>query len=165
MSLDCQAFGRNFNYAKPLMFKFLRRAREATLLADCEKEIHRTAAANPKYVSVPRDVNARADLLQKAAAAGLTDHETVKRLDFLHRLVRAVTEDPAPAPAVLESLLAEGARCGFESISTIQMLRRYLDLERLKQDGPRVIARDQQGRAVYFQGNAEFKNKEGRFEV
>lgn len=147
------------------MFKFLQRAQAPTILADCEKELHRTAKAEPYFMS-DRDVNSRAGLLQRAAAAGLGEHETVKRLDFLQRLLGAVTVDPTPAPAVLDALLAEAKRYQFENISAVRSIRQHQELHRLKQDGPHVVRdHDPQGRAIYFQCAAAFKNKDGRFAI
>lgn len=147
------------------MFRFLQRLQAPAILADCEKESNRTARAGCQFVSVPRDMSARAALLQRAVAAGLADHETVKRLDFLQRLLVAVTGNPEPSAAIQDALVAEAKRYQLEHTSGVQVLRKHRELEQLKQEGPRVMAHDQQGRDVYFQCAAEFKNKPGRFDL
>jgi hypothetical protein len=145
------------------MFKFLRRDQNPAILAECEEELRRTAVANWQYVSVPRDMNARAELLQKAATAGLAEHETVKRLDFLQRLLLAVN---APSTlAVKEAFLNAAPRYQLEGTSAIRWMRQQRDLEVLEAEGLRIISHDQQGRAVYLQCSAEFKNKPGRLEA
>ena len=78
------------------MFKYLNRLQTPTILAECEKEVNGTAAADV-YFRGERDTSRRAELLQKAAGAGLADHQTVKRLDFLQRLLADVCDDPTPS--------------------------------------------------------------------
>lgn len=138
---------------------------DRTLVADCEREADRTAKAHPGFMSNPRDASLRAALLQRATEAGLAEHEMVKRLAFLDRLVEAMSIDPTPAPEVLAPFVEEAKQYQFEEIQSVRLLRRHLDLERLKQEGPRVMGQDRQGRAVYYRCTAEFKNKEGQFEV
>jgi hypothetical protein len=147
------------------MFKFFQRKRDSAILAECEQELRRTAAAHPGYVSVPRDMNARAELLRRAVGTGLGEHTTVKRLEFLQRLVHGVTADPALPQAVLESLLIEAARYQFDNIQAVRLLREYLELERLKREGPRAMAHDSQGRAIYCRCAAMFKNRDGQLDV
>jgi hypothetical protein len=157
------------------MFEFFRRAfrqqREAykqsltaPLLAECEKEVKRTAAMNPYFAS-QRDVTLRTSLLQKAAHAGISDHETVKRLAFLNRLIEAITVDPTPPDEVLVSLVEEATRYGFDDITAVRNVKDHLELAQLKREGPHVVGHDSQGRAIYFKCTAEFKNREGRFEI
>jgi hypothetical protein len=117
-----------------------------------------------RFVIVPRDVQHRADLLQKAAAAGLSEHATVHRLDFLQRLLSTLSSGGGDA-LTKDALLAEAKRHELSEIHAIQELAAARELEQLAEDGPEVIARDAQGRAVYLRCEAEFKNKPGRFEV
>src|SRR5262245_50909105 len=119
------------------MFKFLQRAfrraepdRAPLILAECEKESQRTAKALPQFMSNPRDVNLRTSLLQKAADAGLTEHQTVKGLAFLHHLIEFLTVDPTPPLEMLEPLVEEAKRYQFEDIHAVRMLRDHLKLTR-----------------------------------
>ena len=144
------------------MFKFLQRLQASTLLADCEKELKRTTVANV-YFRTERDASLRAKLLRDAVAAGLGEHETVKRLDFLQRLLTALDGDPSPT--VQDALLAEAKGLELEEVSGVLALRAHRNLELLKERGPQVVTHDSQGRAIYFRCGAEFKNKPGQFEV
>jgi hypothetical protein len=149
------------------MFKFLKRAFHgpATILAECERESERAARALPYFISNPRDDNLRRSLLQKAAGAGLSEHHAVKRLALVHRLIDAVTVDPTPTPEMLDPLVEQAKRYQLEDSHAVRLIQDHLALTRLKQNGPQVVRHDQQGRAIYFQCTAEFKNEEGRFEV
>lgn len=145
------------------MFKFLRRSHAPTILADCEEQLNR--ATGPLAVVLfgpPKGTESAAAVLERAVAAGLGEHETVKRLAFLQRL-NTVNKDLSPS--MKDALLAEAARYRLENTTVVQSLREQRELERLEQQGPRVMGHDQQGRGVYFQCEAEFKNKPGQLEI
>ena len=110
----------------------------------------------------PKGTESAAAVLERAVAAGLGEHETVKRLAFLQRL-NTVNKDLSPS--MKDALLAEAARYRLENTTVVQSLREQRELERLEQQGPRVMSHDQRGRGVYFQCEAEFKNKPGQLEI
>ena len=138
--------------------------KDPTVLAECQKEMERTAAAVARFVSVPRDMAQRVALLERAHAAGHSEHETVKRLDYLQRLLTTLNDGAASAPAK-DALLDEAKQYQFESISAVRTLAAERELETLAERGVQPIEQDSQGRAVYLRCEAEFKNKSGLFEV
>jgi hypothetical protein len=151
------------------MFNLLRNRRQghiarqqATILAECEKELQRASGISWQFVGAG-DVSKGRLLIEKATAAGLKEHETVRRLAFLQRLWTAALDDEVKVAAtVKDALLAEAAAYELSDISVARFLQRRRGLELLHERGPSVVTHDAQGRPVYFQCEAEFKNKSGR---
>lgn len=131
------------------MFKFLQKRREETIrrqrqevLTACDDLIHFTITSAWQYVSRPRDTSARAELLQKAASAGLAEHDTVKRLDFLQRLLPALAG--SMDLQALDAFLAEANHLQMKEGSAVHKLVALADLALMAEQGPRVIDHDQQ---------------------
>jgi hypothetical protein len=148
------------------MFKFLRDRREAAvqaeLLADCEKVL-RSTTGNLWYLYKSGDNAAWIDLVQKAKGAGLGDHETVRRVDFMTRLLAALFDGCDTTGK--EKLVEEAVRLELGSIGPVARIMELLAIEHLTAHGPQIESRDALGRGVYFELPVEFKNREGLLEV
>jgi hypothetical protein len=91
------------------MFKFLRERRQREVLTLFEAELARTQKAYAVYAT-PHDLATQAALLERATAEDLAEHPTIKRLEFLHRLLAGLVtgiEDSA-IPAFLDEARALG---------------------------------------------------------
>ena len=91
------------------MFKFLRERRQREVLTLCEAELARTQKPYAVFAT-PRDLATQAALLERATAEDLAEHPTIKRLEFLHRLLEGLAtgvEDSA-IPAFIDEARALG---------------------------------------------------------
>lgn len=144
------------------MFDFFRKRRQREVRAACEAELERVGKMNAGLVA-PRDLQSLAGLLDRARAAGLRDELTIKRVDFLHRLLSGLAKEIQDHE--IGAFLAEARTLEIEETDGVRRLQDHLRMTGLKARGPEVIACDARGRAVYLQCDAEHNNKPGRFEV
>ena len=133
------------------------------LLSQCETELQRSLRAEWRFVSVPRDVALRADLLAKAAAAGLTETPAVQQLAFLHRLINSLTQ--SLDLAAIDTLMTDARRVQLQNCSALRELVTLAESAIFAEQGLRPIEHTADGHAVYFRQDAEFKNNPGQLEV
>ena len=134
------------------------------ILEDCKKAVENMWRVPWPLDRDERYMQERAALLKKAAAAGLSDHATVRRLEFVQRLVNTLGGSGGDG-ATKDALLAEAKRHELSDMHALRGLAAARNLERLAEHGLAAIAHDAQGRAVYLQCEANFKNKTGQWEV
>lgn len=134
-------------------------------LQACEHELDRTKKALAAYANSPRDLAERAALLARAQELGLTDVPVVRRLQFLQRLLTALsTGIDENDLALAAQFVAEGERLDLGDTDGVRLLRRHLRLAHLRSTGPQPIV-DKDGRTVYTRCSADYKNKAGTLEV
>jgi hypothetical protein len=149
------------------MLGFFRRQREAAqrqreaadrtaILTECEHQLERLSGTLLWVVDDQQIVS----LVDRAASAGLHEHDTLKRLKFLHRLVTCAIADTDPIGK--DALLAEADHLGYGETPAARDVRRSRKLELLHERGPEVMGHDASGRPVYFECEAEFKNRPGK---
>jgi hypothetical protein len=146
------------------MFDFLRRRRAAAAVAACRAELARTAAADASMVSSPRDMQARAGLLDAARQAGASDAGEVRQLDSLQRLLAVLRTKGADA-AAMELALADARSLNLGETTAVRTFEAACALAVVRERGPQAIRRAAAGRRVYFSGPAEHKNRQGTLEV
>jgi hypothetical protein len=145
------------------MFKFLRERRQREVLGRCDAELSRTQAANAQFVNGPWDLSLRGQLLADARAEGLSDHPTVKRLDFLQRLVSGLaTEIPDNA---VPAFVAEARALDLTETDGVKRLIAHQRMQALSENGPEVIDRTTEGHGVFLRCEVEHKGQSGRLEI
>jgi hypothetical protein len=132
----------------------------------CERELERTRKALAAYANSPRDLAERGALLARAKALGLGGQSVTVRLEFLQRLLTALSDESIQDDDIglMELLIAEGENLELGETNGVQILRRGARLAKLRAYGP-VAQRDENGRAVYASCNAEYRNTPGSLEV
>jgi HIRAN domain len=120
------------------MFKFLRERREREVLTQCEAELERTQRAKAAFVNSPRDLATRA-LLERAKAEDLAEHPTIKRLDFLQRLLAGLATEIGDR--AIPAFIAEARALGLIETDAVQLLIEHQRMQMLAEHGPEVIER------------------------
>jgi len=133
------------------------------LLTQCEAELQRSARAEWRFVSVPRDVAIRAELLAKAAAAGITDAQVVQQLAFLHRLISALNQ--SLDLVTIDALLTDARQSQIADCSALRELVTVAESATFAEQGLRPIDHTADGQAVYLRRDVELRNNPGQLEV
>jgi hypothetical protein len=154
--------GREQVMMRPV-FDFLRRRRQATLIAKLETALIEAESVRPMFGDSRENIQRRATLLEQARVADLADEPIVRRLDFLQRLFRglatSIPDDGVPA------LLNEAATLNLADNPCVGHLRDHQRLQDVKTHGPAPTATDPRGRVVYLKVPADYKNKPGELQV
>ena len=105
----------------------------------------------------------RARLLEEARSADLADSVVVRQLGFLQRLLAGLATQIEDHE--MPELLDEAHALGLEDTDGVRLLQRHQRLTMLRAQRPQPVGRDERGRGVYLECEAEYKNKPGIIRV